>query len=65
MKVNIALAQINTQLGDVSANLEKHLELIHQAQAAGAELIVFPELIADRLLPAGPRSHCCSSSLRR
>jgi NAD+ synthase (glutamine-hydrolysing) len=44
MKVKIALAQITTKLGDVSANLEKHLELTHQAQASGAELIVFPEL---------------------
>jgi len=44
MKFTIALAQINTHLGDVSANLEKHLELIRQAKGAGADLIVFPEL---------------------
>lgn len=44
MKINIALAQINTKLGDVDANLEKHLELAHQARHNGAELIVFPEL---------------------
>ena len=44
MKLNIALAQINTHLGDVQANLAKHMELIHQAQTCGAELIVFPEL---------------------
>lgn len=44
MKFGIALAQISTHLGDVSANLEKHMELIRQAQASGAELIVFPEL---------------------
>ena len=44
MKVNIALAQIDTHLGDVNANLEKHLELIHQAESSGADLIVFPEL---------------------
>lgn len=44
MKINIALAQINTKLGDVDANLEKHLELVHQARHNGAELIVFPEL---------------------
>ena len=41
MKVNIALAQINTRLGDVPANLEKHLAII---QEAGADLLVFPEL---------------------
>ena len=44
MKFNIALAQINTHLGDVTTNLEKHLELIRQAHASGSELIVFPEL---------------------
>ena len=44
MKLNIALAQINTHLGDVQANLAKHMELIQQAQTSGAELIVFPEL---------------------
>ncbi len=44
MKLTLALAQINTHLGDVPANLEKHLALIAQAQSAGAELLVFPEL---------------------
>jgi NAD+ synthase (glutamine-hydrolysing) len=44
MKLTIALAQINTHLGDVALNLQKHLELIRQAQAGGAELIIFPEL---------------------
>ena len=44
MKLTIALAQITTHLGDVLANLEKHLEFIRQAKATGADLIVFPEL---------------------
>jgi NAD+ synthase (glutamine-hydrolysing) len=44
MKVNIALAQINTHLGDVQSNLDKHLDLIHQAASSGSQLIVFPEL---------------------
>jgi predicted amidohydrolase len=44
MKLNIALAQINTHLGDVEANLEKHLSLIEEARGAGADLLVFPEL---------------------
>lgn len=44
MKLTLALAQINTRLGDVSANLEKHIHLIEQANAAGANLLVFPEL---------------------
>jgi predicted amidohydrolase len=44
MKLNIALAQINTHLGDVKSNLEKHLDLIKEAQSSKADLIVFPEL---------------------
>ena len=44
MKLTLALAQINTKLGDVDANLEKHLLLAKQAWRSGAELIVFPEL---------------------
>jgi len=42
MKLNLALAQMNTKLGCLEANLEKHLALIDQA--AGADLLVFPEL---------------------
>jgi NAD+ synthase (glutamine-hydrolysing) len=44
MKFTIALAQISTNLGDINANLAKHLDLAHQARQSGAELIVFPEL---------------------
>jgi NAD+ synthase (glutamine-hydrolysing) len=44
MKINLALAQINTQLGNVEANLEVHLSLAHEARASGADLVVFPEL---------------------
>ena len=44
MKLTLALAQINTQLGNVSANLEKHLALVHQARASGADVLLFPEL---------------------
>jgi NAD+ synthase (glutamine-hydrolysing) len=44
MKLTIALAQINTRLGDVEANLEKHLEITREARASGADLLVFPEL---------------------
>ncbi len=42
MKINIALAQINTRLGDVRANLEKHLAFVQEAR--GADLLIFPEL---------------------
>jgi predicted amidohydrolase len=44
MKLKLALAQINTVLGDVEQNLAKHLEIIDQARKGGAELIIFPEL---------------------
>jgi len=44
MKLTIALAQINTRLGDVPANLEKHLALAKEARSSGADLLLFPEL---------------------
>jgi NAD+ synthase (glutamine-hydrolysing) len=44
MKLNLALAQIATKLGDVEANLEKHLNFIKQAKEEKADLVVFPEL---------------------
>jgi len=44
MKLNLALAQIATKLGDVDANLEKHLNYIKQAKDQKADLLVFPEL---------------------
>jgi predicted amidohydrolase len=44
MKLNLALAQISTKLGDVEANLAKHLDYIQQAKANKADLLVFPEL---------------------
>jgi NAD+ synthase (glutamine-hydrolysing) len=44
MKLTIALAQMNAQLGVVQANLEKHLALAGEARAQGADLIIFPEL---------------------
>jgi len=44
MKINLALAQIATKLGDVTANLDKHLDFIKQARSHKADLVVFPEL---------------------
>lgn len=44
MQLPLALAQINTTLGDVNANLQKHLSLASQAAQNGAQLIIFPEL---------------------
>ena len=42
--LRIALAQIAPRLGDLEANLARHLELIAEARAGGAGLVVFPEL---------------------
>jgi len=44
MKLNLALAQIATKLGDVESNLKKHLDYIEQAKLQKADLVVFPEL---------------------
>ncbi len=44
MTLNLALAQLNTQLGNVAVNLEKHLAFIGDARQNGADLIIFPEL---------------------
>jgi NAD+ synthase (glutamine-hydrolysing) len=42
--VKIALGQINPTVGDFSGNAAKIINFSRQAQAAGAELILFPEL---------------------
>jgi NAD+ synthase (glutamine-hydrolysing) len=57
MKLNLALAQINTELGNIQANLEKHLTLVKQACQDGMDLLVFPELsltgyVLQDLVPA-------------
>jgi predicted amidohydrolase len=42
--VRIALAQIAPRLGDLEANLARHHELLDEARAKAADLVVFPEL---------------------
>lgn len=44
MKVKLGLAQIEPALGDVRANLDKHLAMIEQAAAQDVQLLLFPEL---------------------
>jgi predicted amidohydrolase len=44
MRLNIGLAQIYPKLGDVRANLDKHLAYVDNAAEQGVELLVFPEL---------------------
>ena len=40
----VALAQLAPRLGDLRANLARHLELLGEAAGQGADLVVFPEL---------------------
>ncbi|MFK7778384.1 MAG: NAD+ synthase [Gimesia sp.] len=42
--MKIALAQLNPTVGDLSGNCERILEAVHQAEQAGADLILFSEL---------------------
>ncbi len=44
MKFNVGLAQIAPQLGDVAANLQMHLDAIHDARERAVDLLIFPEL---------------------
>ncbi len=43
-RVKIALGQINPTVGDFSGNAAKIVDFAHRAQAAGAGMILFPEL---------------------
>ena len=42
--LRVAVAQIESVPGDLTANHRKHREVIDDARAAGVELLVFPEL---------------------
>ena len=44
MKFKLALAQIAPTLGDVTANLVSHLDIIAHARMDGVDLLIFPEL---------------------
>jgi len=43
-RLKVGVAQIHPALGDVEANLEKHVDWIERARGEGVELLVFPEL---------------------
>src|SRR5688572_24742365 len=43
-RLTVGLAQIDSRLGDLAANLERHLAWIERARAQGVDLLVFPEL---------------------
>lgn len=44
MSLRIALAQYRFPVGDIDGNAEKMLEIARRALAAGADMVVFPEL---------------------
>ncbi|MBC7262893.1 MAG: carbon-nitrogen hydrolase [Chloroflexi bacterium] len=44
MHFTIGLAQIAPRLGNLSANLQRHIEVIQEARAQGVDLLCFPEL---------------------
>lgn len=58
-EIRIALAQINTTVGDFEGNLDKMKESIRKAEYAGVDLMAFPELAVtgyppeDLLLKSG------------
>ena len=45
MKLRVALAQINPTVGDLAGNADLIAQSVQSAQAQGANLIVFPEMI--------------------
>jgi predicted amidohydrolase len=60
MKFRLALAQIDPVLGDMQANIGKHIALADRAAAAGAQVVVFPRAqphgVFDQGHELGPRA---------
>ncbi|HVE50954.1 MAG TPA: nitrilase-related carbon-nitrogen hydrolase [Casimicrobiaceae bacterium] len=70
--LNVAVAQIESTLGDVEANVRKHVEMIDAARAAGVGVLLFPELSltghgagADTLRLAIDRKHRIVETISR
>jgi len=42
--LKVAVAQIKSEVGDLEANVEKHLGLIHEARAEDVDVLLFPEV---------------------
>ncbi len=43
-KLKVAVAQIESVVGDLDANLRKHVDVIDEARRQGVQLLLFPEL---------------------
>lgn len=70
MKFKLALAQINSKLGNIPANTKHHADMIRQAAAAGASLVVFPELslsgyLLKDLTPDTALNPVCAAPLKQ
>lgn len=50
--MRVALAQIQSLIGDVDANIARHLVFVDRAAGAGADLVVFPELSLTGYAPS-------------
>jgi NAD+ synthase (glutamine-hydrolysing) len=49
--MRLALAQINSVVGDVDGNAAKVVQWLHEAQRANADLVLFPELVVTGYPP--------------
>ena len=49
--MRLALAQINTVVGDIDGNRESIIDRIEEARAEGADIVVFPELAVTSYPP--------------
>ncbi|MEM1203221.1 MAG: nitrilase-related carbon-nitrogen hydrolase [Acidobacteriota bacterium] len=56
--MRVALAQI-VSTPDRAANLARVLQAMDEAAGAGADLVVFPEVVLDRFFPASPGTDAC------
>ena len=43
-RIRVAACQINTVVGDLDGNVRRTLDALAQAEGAGADLAVYPEL---------------------
>ena len=43
-RLRVALCQLNTVVGDLDGNVERIVDALEQAEAAGCDLVAFPEL---------------------
>ncbi len=50
-RLRIALAQLNPTVGAIAANLGLALDALQQAEAAGADIVLFPELFITGYFP--------------